>query len=1140
MPSRTKRSLSMIHHRLFWSCLLLVLMIWTSFALAKNVADDLVATESHPFRMSTPESPEKIVKARLNQADFFDLSMGASQRVVEIPTGQSESVRLNLERFSVASADAKFLVGSSAGDVASPRPEVLVFRGSVDGESNSHAYLAISSTGMAGGYIKTETGATYYVSQLPSEAAKGWSGEVLIHSEANGIELPDGVATCGVEPPAGFVPRGLEKRMAVLNRGMRMAHVAIDSDQEYYKIFNSVSSAQAYALMVLGAVSDIYMRDFNMKLIVNMVRIWPTGGEPFEADNLGGFGSHWQNSEDPSPFNYVHMFSGRRDLSYGGVAYVGGTCSGSATYGISGFLNGSFPTPFDTPRNSNWDVIVVAHEMGHNSGTFHTHDGYTPTIDDCGNGTPSRGSIMSYCHTFAGYTANTDLWMHSRVEQVVEDEFETLNCYEFDCNGNDTSDVLDISNGSSLDVNSDGIPDECQDCNGNSILDPVEINGGAPDVDLDGIIDACEIDCNNNNLPDHYEIAQGFILDADGNGIPDDCDVDCNNNNQNDWVDTETGSSDDYDRNAVPDECQDCNSNGTTDWIDLKREYNLFVADQGQRVREFHRASGYPIRDIFIGISAAPNDVIFNSTNRLWVSDYPGNKIMRVDVDSATVSTFVTAGLGGLSNPTFMLMRASNGNLIVASRGSSQVLEYNGATGAFVGVLVASGAGGLSQPYGMAIGPNGNLYVASAGNNSVMQYNPTTGAPLGTFVSSGSGGLSQPRGIAFLPNGNLLVASFNTNQILQYNGATGAFIGEFNDLQQPSSPYGLKIGPNGDVFVSENSLSGGTPRIIEYLPIGRFYRRVVRGGNSGLVNPAGFAFRPGSSLDCNRNFQLDNCDIAQAVSADLNSNNVPDECETADSDGDGIVNGLDNCPAIANANQQDLDFDDVGDVCDICPTVQNTDQVDSDGDGKGDACDNCPTVSNPLQQNSDGDLLGDACDACPGGGLDDFDNDGVCGLVDNCPLIPNTNQLDSDGDNIGDVCDACPADNMNDIDGDGVCGNIDNCPSIPNIGQQDSDSDGVGELCDNCPDEPNPGQEDSNNNGVGDVCDVVCGDVDGNGIITISDAVFLINFIFAGGPAPGSVTAADADCNGIITISDAVYLINYIFAGGPSPCASCP
>jgi hypothetical protein len=62
------------------------------------------------------------------------------------------------------------------------------------------------------------------------------------------------------------------------------------------------------------------------------------------------------------------------------------------------------------------------------------------------------------------------------------------------------------------------------------------------------------------------------------------------------------------------------------------------------------------------------------------------------------------------------------------------------------------------------------------------------------------------------------------------------------------------------------------------------------------------------------------------------------------------------------------------------------------------------------------------------------------------------------------------------------------------------------------------------------------GDADGNGVVDISDAVWVISFIFGGGPAPIPLSAGDADCSGACDISDAVYLIAYIFTGGPAPC----
>jgi N-acetylneuraminic acid mutarotase len=124
-----------------------------------------------------------------------------------------------------------------------------------------------------------------------------------------------------------------------------------------------------------------------------------------------------------------------------------------------------------------------------------------------------------------------------------------------------------------------------------------------------------------------------------------------------------------------------------------------------------------------------------------------------------------------------------------------------------------------------------------------------------------------------------------------------------------------------------------------------------------------------------------------------------------DSDADGVSDGCDNCPLIANAGQADQDGDGMGDACDACPTTppnavetcngldddcnglidEDTLGVDTDGDNVRNACDNCRTVSNPSQSDGDGDRLGNACD--------------------NCVSNHNPSQADVDHDSQGDVCD---------------------------------------------------------------------------------------------------------------------------------------
>jgi len=62
----------------------------------------------------------------------------------------------------------------------------------------------------------------------------------------------------------------------------------------------------------------------------------------------------------------------------------------------------------------------------------------------------------------------------------------------------------------------------------------------------------------------------------------------------------------------------------------------------------------------------------------------------------------------------------------------------------------------------------------------------------------------------------------------------------------------------------------------------------------------------------------------------------------------------------------------------------------------------------------------------------------------------------------------------------------------------------------------------------------VRGDANLSGGISIADAIFIIDFVFGGGPTP---SLYNGDANGDLTISvaDAVYLITYIFGGGPPP-----
>ncbi len=61
------------------------------------------------------------------------------------------------------------------------------------------------------------------------------------------------------------------------------------------------------------------------------------------------------------------------------------------------------------------------------------------------------------------------------------------------------------------------------------------------------------------------------------------------------------------------------------------------------------------------------------------------------------------------------------------------------------------------------------------------------------------------------------------------------------------------------------------------------------------------------------------------------------------------------------------------------------------------------------------------------------------------------------------------------------------------------------------------------------------GDASHDGVIDISDVIYLIDYLYKSGPAPVPLECANVSGDEIVDISDAVYLLNYLFKHGPTP-----
>jgi hypothetical protein len=185
-----------------------------------------------------------------------------------------------------------------------------------------------------------------------------------------------------------------------------------------------------------------------------------------------------------------------------------------------------------------------------------------------------------------------------------------------------------------------------------------------------------------------------------------------------------------------------------------------------------------------------------------------------------------------------------------------------------------------------------------------------------------------------------------------------------------------------------------------------------------------FALPFGNNYFCLVSFNYANQQFSDCISVENINPNL-------DSDGDGILDGSDDCPNTPITDSTDS-------------TGCGQSQIDSDNDGVMNSMDNCPNTMPQQSVNAQG------CSASQR----DSDGDGINDSTDLCPnTLPNaiidsdgcsTSQIDSDNDGVNDDIDICP--------NTFVGSQVDSNGCAPS--QKDSDSDGVVDSFDQCPNTP--------------------------------------------------------------------------------------
>lgn len=331
-----------------------------------------------------------------------------------IPTGDALPMELELVEQKIFSDD--FTASGLSGNTETPATitKGISYTGIIKGKEHSIASISIFNDFVMG-VISDETG-NYVLGSVKEN--NNYTDNYIFYNDNDLKVLND--FKCGVEDKEDKFARhsvnSASRNEKESDFDVAAAPVRIYFEADYRMYQDNGSNQTTLINFIQGMFASVATIYSNESIPMEISRIsWWTATDPYAnmtetQDILTAFGT---NRRDNFSGSLAQLLSTRPEIG-GGIAWIAVLCvpyqaDGSGRYSFSGIdpNYNNFPT-------YSWTVNVVAHELGHNFGSYHTHSCHWPTnfsntgaIDSCytaegfcfgSTRTNFNGTVMSYCH----------------------------------------------------------------------------------------------------------------------------------------------------------------------------------------------------------------------------------------------------------------------------------------------------------------------------------------------------------------------------------------------------------------------------------------------------------------------------------------------------------------------------------------------------------------------------------------------------------------------------------------------------------------------------------------------------------------------------------------------------------------------
>lgn len=384
---------------------------------------------------------------RLDPAELNRIVVAKPAKIgLALPRGGGITDMLLLERRRVTAPGYRLRAGTKDAPFEVDAPEGAHYRGVVAGSGGRVAISFFSEMIMG---VVLEGGNTYNLGAVEDpNVPKLDRTYMLVNDRRINENIPFNCMTDEAELEKISAKVATQDNLAMTTKDCRYVGIYFECDFEMYNDFgSSVPATESYVQSFFNVVAEIFANE-GMNILISDIFVW-TATDPYvggakAGDMLPLFRTELANSGYTG--DLAHLLS-TRSIG-GGIASLDRICRGS-TEGRSAVSG--INTSFNNLPAYSWTINVVAHELGHNFGSPHTHNcrwpggpiDYCEDVEDSTGAAnlgrpgcvklpdptpPFKGTIMSYCHTVSGVGVNLNLGFGPLPGNLMRDRYNDATC----------------------------------------------------------------------------------------------------------------------------------------------------------------------------------------------------------------------------------------------------------------------------------------------------------------------------------------------------------------------------------------------------------------------------------------------------------------------------------------------------------------------------------------------------------------------------------------------------------------------------------------------------------------------------------------------------------------------------------------